>query len=376
MCKIFRYNNGMDPNKGGMPAPEAGQAPKSDEMKTGGMPAPEAGQVPKQDEMKTGGAPAPEAGQGGEFAAPQRSPLYGRARLSGGFFSAVILGMLLLNSVYSITVLLIARTQGTSVDAVTGTDAAKYLSYLLYQLLYAGALAAIVFLYKEKPRAFGWRKTKWRYFLIAAAMQFGLLFSLEKANGYFLQLLGLIGYEGGAADASMLPTLAGGGIVGVLAVVAVLPAVLEESIFRGVLLQGMKALGTAAACLLGGLCFSLFHQSPEQTVYQFLCGAAFTLLAIRADSLLPAVAAHFLNNALIVFDMRFSFLQTVSAGGEIAIYVLSALALLASLAWLIFFDKRGNARQSVPCRAFVKPALPGILVCAALWVFIFVTGVL
>ena len=366
----------MDPNKGGMPAPEAGQAPKPDEMKTGGMPAPEAGQVPKQDEMKAGGAPAPEAGQGGEFAAPQRSPLYGRARLSGGFFSAVILGMLLLNSVYSITVLLIARAQGTSVDAVTGTDAAKYLSYLLYQLLYAGALAAIVFLYKEKPRAFGWRKTKWRYFLIAAAMQFGLLFSLEKANGYFLQLLGLIGYEGGAADASMLPTLAGGGIVGVLAVVAVLPAVLEESIFRGVLLQGMKALGTAAACLLGGLCFSLFHQSPEQTVYQFLCGAAFTLLAIRADSLLPAVAAHFLNNALIVFDMRFSFLQTVSAGGEIAIYVLSALALLASLAWLIFFDKRGNARQSVPCRAFVKPALPGILVCAALWVFIFVTGVL
>ena len=54
------------------------------------------------------------------------------------------------------------------------------------------------------------------------------------------------------------------GIVGALAVVAVLPAFLEESIFRGVMLEGMKALGTAAACLLGGLCFSLFHQNPEQ----------------------------------------------------------------------------------------------------------------
>ena len=320
-------------------------------------------------------AQSPESNAGGQ-AVQVRSPLYTRARLSGGFFSAVVVGMLLVNCVFSLTVVLIARAQGVGTAVITGSEAVRYLSYLLYQLLYLGALAAVVFIYKEKPRAFGYRKTSWKYFLIALALQFGLLFSLDRANVYFIDLLGMLGYKSSSGGASSLPSLAGGGIVGVLVVVAVLPAVLEESLFRGVMLEGMKALGTAAACLLGGLCFSLFHQSPDQTVYQFICGAAFTLLAIRADSLLPAVAAHFCNNALIVFNEKFGFLNHVSAGGEIAIYVLSALCLVGSLAWLIFFDKRGNAKRQVPLGSFVKPALPGIVVCAAMWIYIFVAGVL
>lgn len=328
------------------------------------------------EELPAGGAPAPSAGGADGQQTQVRSPLYMRARLSGGFYSAVVLGMLLLNCVYSLTVMLIARAGNTEVGAVTGSEVAKYLSYLLYQLLYIGALAAVVFIYKERPRAFGYRKTSWKYFLIAIALQFGLLFSLDKVNSYFLELLELIGYSGGMSDASSLPSMAGAGIVGALAVVAVLPAFLEESIFRGVMLEGMKALGTAAACLLGGLCFSLFHQNPEQTIYQFICGAAFTLLAIRADSLLPAVAAHLLNNAFIVLELRFSFLQHVPLGGEIAIYVLSALCLVGSLVWLLFFDKRGNTKGQVPCKAFVKPALPGIIVCAVMWVYVFVVGVL
>lgn len=321
------------------------------------------------------GALPPDGNAGGQ-AAQVRSPLYTRARLSGGFFSAVVVGMLLVNCVFSLTVVLIARAQGVETAVITGSEAVRYLSYLLYQLLYLGALAAVVFIYKEKPRAFGYRKTSWKYFLIALALQFGLLFSLDRANVYFIDLLGMLGYKSSSGGASSLPSLAGGGIVGVLVVVAVLPAVLEESLFRGVMLEGMKALGTAAACLLGGLCFSLFHQSPDQTVYQFICGAAFTLLALRADSLLPAVAAHFCNNALIVFNEKFGFLNHVSAGGEIAIYLFSALCLVGSLAWLIFFDKRGNAKRQVPLGAFVKPALPGIVVCVAMWIYIFVAGVL
>ena len=89
-----------------------------------------------------------------------------------------------------------------------GSEVAKYLSYLLYQLLYIGALAAVVFIYKERPRAFGYRKTSWKYFLIAIALQFGLLFSLDKVNSYFLELLELIGYSGGMSDASSLPSMA------------------------------------------------------------------------------------------------------------------------------------------------------------------------
>ena len=141
----------------------------------------------------------------------------------------------------------------------------RYCSYLLYQIVYIGIIAAFMGIYKEKPAQFGWKKTHPKYYLIGIFLLFGLMFSLNYVNNCFVAFLGLFGYT---MPESSLPSLAGGGIVGVLFVVAVLPAVLEETLFRGVILEGIKDCGTVAACLLGGLLFCVFHQSPAQTVYQ------------------------------------------------------------------------------------------------------------
>ena len=46
---------------------------------------------------------------------------------------------------------------------------------------------------------------------------------------------------------------------------------LEELFFRGILLRGMKKFGTVAAVFYGAALFSLYHQSPAQTAYQFIC---------------------------------------------------------------------------------------------------------
>ena len=298
---------------------------------------------------------------------------YPRKAMSGVVYSATIVIMLAVSLLFSFTLTAVVSSTGTELEILQEQDWYKYLSYGLYQAAYIAVVLLFAFLYRQKPREFGYRKTHPKYFIIALLAAFGLLFSLNWVNGQFIKLFELIGYT---APESSLPSLEGGGIVGVLIVVAVLPAILEETIFRGIILDGIKDVGTVAACLLGGLLFSIFHQSPAQTAYQFICGAAFTLLAIRADSLLPAVAAHLLNNAFIVLELRFSFLQHVPLGGEIAIYVLSALCLVGSLVWLLFFDKRGNTKGQVPCKAFVKPALPGIIVCAVMWVYVFVVGVL
>ena len=289
---------------------------------------------------------------------PKRS-LFDQPRkvVSGIVFSGTIVGMVLISLVFSITLGFISAASDTPVGELQTTDVYKYFSYLLYQVVYVGVMLAFALIYKARPCEFGYRKVRARYFFIAIVLAFGLLFSLDKVNRYFLELLELIGYSGGMSDASSLPSMAGAGIVGALAVVAVLPAFLEESIFRGVMLEGMKALGTAAACLLGGLCFSLFHQNPEQTIYQFICGAAFTLLAIRADSLLPAVLCHFLNNAVIVCNYKFAFLQNVPSSVAVALYVISGVCLAGSLVYLIFFDKKTNRRKEGEIRPFFLAAL-------------------
>ena len=294
-----------------------------------------------------------------------------RKAVSGVVFSGAVIGMLLISLVYSITLAAVGVALDKTAEELAQTEVYKYCTYLLYQLVYIGVIFAFMRIYKTSPRGFGWRKTSPKYLLLALPLAFGLLFSLNWVNDLFVRLLSLLGYEAAASD---LPSVAGGGFIGVLIVVALLPAILEETLLRGVVLDGIKDVGTVAACLLGGLIFSLFHQNPPQTVYQFICGAVFTLFAIRADSLIPAVIVHFLNNAIIVFDYKFGFLANLSTAGVIAIYVVSAVCLVASLVYLIFFDRRTNRKKEGAIKPFIYPALPGIILCALMWILNFANG--
>lgn len=295
-----------------------------------------------------------------------------RKAMSGIVYSTAIVLMLVVSLFYSFILTAIVRSSGVSLEEMKTQDWYKYLSYVLYQIVYVATVLLFALLYKQKPCAFGYRKTHPKYFLVAAFLLFGLLFSLNWVNGQFVALLEKIGYT---MPESSLPSLAGGGIVGVLFVVAVLPAVLEETIFRGIILDGIKDIGTVAACLLGGLLFSIFHQNPAQTIYQFICGAAFTLVAVRADSVLPTIFMHFANNALIIFDAKYAFFTNMNGGAYIAVCVLSALSLVGSLVWLIFFDKKTNRKKEGEIRPFIYPALVGIILCGVMWISALITGI-
>lgn len=92
--------------------------------------------------------------------------------------------------------------------------------------------------------------------------------------------------------------------VGVL-VIALLPAVVEELIFRGVLARGLASrLPVAAAVAISAVLFSAFHIIPRQMVAVLPLGLALGYLAIRARSALPTMLAHLLNNAVVLLAAR------------------------------------------------------------------------
>ena len=212
-----------------------------------------------------------------------------------------------------------------------------------------------------------------KYFLIAILLQCGLL-CLSQLNGWFLQWLSKFGYEDMPIN---LPSMDGFGFVGVLIAVALLPAVFEEIIFRGLLLKGLRSFGMAGAILINGALFALYHQNPAQTLYQFCCGAAFALVAIRSGSILPTMLSHFINNALILVLTKFG-LASFSPTVTIVVIAVSAVCLLLSLAWLIFFDEGGDATRGENARAERKSfwifALVGLALCALTWISVLLTG--
>ena len=244
-------------------------------------------------------------------------------------------------------------------------------------------LAAFWYFHRTKKpilQAIKEQKCHWKYYLIALALQVGL-FSLSYLNTLFAEFLAWLGYS--TPDVSV-PSLDGFGVVGVLLVVALLPAVFEEIFFRGVLLDGAYVFGTAGAALLCGGLFALYHQNPVQTIYQFCWGAAFALMAIRAGSIFPTMLAHFINNAVIIFLQKFLPENTeldIPLPVFIPVMIISALCLIGALGYLIFVDKKKlpddgkSAEENKMNRGvFVLGAMIGILICFVSWASVLYDG--
>lgn len=86
-----------------------------------------------------------------------------------------------------------------------------------------------------------------------------------------------------------------------LFLIAILPAICEEFLHRGVLLQGIRSLGYKKAIIISGVLFGLIHFSITQTIYATVIGILLGFVAIVSKSIVPAVIIHFTNNALSLY---------------------------------------------------------------------------
>lgn len=78
--------------------------------------------------------------------------------------------------------------------------------------------------------------------------------------------------------------------------VAVVPAMTEEFLFRGVLLGILKKYGESFAVTATAILFGLMHHNFVQLPFAFVGGLVFGYITIYTGSLIPAVAVHFANN--------------------------------------------------------------------------------
>ncbi len=201
-----------------------------------------------------------------------------------------------------------------------------------------------------------------KYYFLALTMQLGLL-SLGEANGLFLEFLEKFGYEDGGI---LLPSTKGIGFLGVMLAVAVLPAFAEEFFFRGLLQREMKSFSLAGQVLICAFFFALYHQNPAQTVYQFLCGAAFALVAVKSGSFLPTVLSHFVNNALIIVLYALG-VEGYPLPVYIALLVVGGISLVATLAYLLFFDKAEKTEKKGSYKQLFACASVGLAVFGLSW---------
>lgn len=94
---------------------------------------------------------------------------------------------------------------------------------------------------------------------------------------------------------------------------AVLPAVCEETAHRGMLLKGLSSTGKIKAIVISSILFGLLHMNIEQFFYATIIGFFVGYLAVKCDSIYPAMIIHFMNNFLNVY-MSFSQVNSLPLG--------------------------------------------------------------
>ena len=117
---------------------------------------------------------------------------------------------------------------------------------------------------------------------------------------------------------------------------ALLPAVLEEGLFRYIPMKLLAGRNGRVCVLISAILFSLAHHSLFSIPYAFIAGVAFMTIDIVSGSVLPSLVMHLVSNALSVVLMFYP----VTAPLSTAIYsVISVLACL-SLIYLIVIRER------------------------------------
>ena len=126
----------------------------------------------------------------------------------------------------------------------------------------------------------------------------------------------------------------------VLLTSVVMPGLIEELMFRGVILSALRSGGAVLSAIVWqAAAFALFHADPLFLLPPFLAGLMLAAIRVSSDSLLPAMLAHMsLNFSLLAISPLLPRLtaQYLLSGGSQANSLLYASLIAACVAAVAF----------------------------------------
>ena len=146
-------------------------------------------------------------------------------------------------------------------------------------------------------------------------------------------------------------------------VVAITPAVCEELLFRGFILNGLRSLGAVPAIGISALLFGIAHASIYRLLPTMFLGIILGIVVWRTGSLLCAIVMHAINNGLLAALTEMPDLARalgLQAGSESlpwSVTLFGSGLAAAALAMLVLSS--GSGTILVRKRTDPSPGLPG-----------------
>ncbi|RPF43086.1 CAAX prenyl protease-like protein [Hydrogenoanaerobacterium saccharovorans] len=190
--------------------------------------------------------------------------------------------------------------------------------------------------------------------------------ALSVAGGIATLILnGILGLIKGSPVADPSSTIENMSIIPTFLVVGIIAPVVEEYIFRGILIDKLRAYGEAICVFASAFLFSLLHGNSYQLISTFIIGAVLAYVTVKTNTIVYAILIHMSNNILAIIAARITTTQNVFGAAVFSVFTMALI-----IAGFVFFGlsiKRislDNGRNSISVwerlRVFILS--PGVMV--------------
>ncbi|SEL37959.1 CPBP family intramembrane glutamic endopeptidase [Ruminococcus albus] len=145
--------------------------------------------------------------------------------------------------------------------------------------------------------------------------------------------------------------------------VGIMAPLIEEIVYRGMILGALSKYGEFPAIFFSALCFGLMHGNIPQAVAAFGTGLMYACIAVSCNSIMPSLVIHSLNNIVVSFSTLgkaagFAYTSTVSSIMQILAAVIGFYVLLTRASAFSTADgQTQNEKRSVMKTIFTRPAV-------------------
>ena len=126
--------------------------------------------------------------------------------------------------------------------------------------------------------------------------------------------------------------------------IAVTPAFAEEFAFRGILMGSLRKYGNSFAIIVSAVMFGAMHGNIIQIPFAFILGLIFAYIDCKANSIIPSIIIHFINNLYSVIMDILQSQNIVTTRSFYIIYysIFTAMLVFGVLAFLYIMKKDKN----------------------------------
>ena len=162
-----------------------------------------------------------------------------------------------------------------------------------------------------------------------------------------------------------------------IAYVIIAAPMIEEILYRGMILSVLSKYGKMPAILISALCFGLMHGNIPQAAGAFIGGLIYAAIAVESRSIVPSIILHIFNNLLAELSDITEAMGLKNSADIVAIVLIAAAFVGLVIGFVCIRQLYIKEEENVLTPSQVRTEIftnPAIIACLCIFVGTIISG--